>query len=156
VKTFDMASTPNGYINPRSDFSLTVSRLSKLQRWMIARAQENRMGSEPLNADLLTCEVLAGFYLFDLQPSSKSNHWNTRPRQWLTWYGAKFKRDAIGHARYNAACAAVSRAARRLIERGLMEYSNQGFNLTESGAALLLEPGKVAPQHPYTQSEGIA
>lgn len=101
-------SDVNGYIAAENDGDITVLGLSRLQRWMLVHARENRLGREKV--DLLYGEVLAHFYGF-CRPEDVPSRGKFRRKF--------FKSEIIGRDRYNAACAAVSRAARRLDRRGL-------------------------------------
>ena len=89
-------------------------KLSKLQRFMLEKARENhidadRAPDQPDGADLYTSEVLAGFYGFKPRAISGSRH----PR------GA-VQRTIANASQIRTAEAAISRAARRLEERGLI------------------------------------
>ncbi len=97
----------NGYVAPGSSGNLTV-RLSKLQRWMLVRAHQNRLAGE--KTDLFYGEVLAHYYQFCLPEDVRTRN---------VFMGKFFDPELIGRSRYNAACAAVSRAAVRLDRRGL-------------------------------------
>jgi hypothetical protein len=118
---------------------LTVSKLSRLQRWMLAQAYHNRTAEGQAGrkggADLYHGEVLAGFYGFRYQHPRNPEMDN---RRFLAG-GPHFRPKVIGRARYNAANAAVSRAARRLWARGLADWMQAtishwaGINLTEAG-----------------------
>lgn len=101
-------SDANGYIAAETNGDITVLGLSRLQRWMLVYARENRLASE--ETDLLYGEVLAHFYGF-CRPEDVPSRCKFRRKF--------FKPEIIGRDRYNAANAAVSRAARRLDRRGL-------------------------------------
>jgi hypothetical protein len=84
--------------------------------------------------DLYTYEVLSTHFGFPLRPGvifvdRESNNWN-------------FDRNRIDKKRYSSACASVSRAFRRLKERGLAQrvqpknYNWSGIKLTEAGLEL--------------------
>lgn len=129
------------------------SRLSILQKWMLARAMDNRRtegrDANSNGADLYNREVLGGFYEF---PYSMYPNFQGSPQQFLRGKGGVaslglgyqiFDPDRIGRGRYNAAQAAVSRAAKRLQARGFVECVAgsishwAGIVLTESGIAAI-------------------
>jgi hypothetical protein len=70
----------------------------------------------PGKTDLYYGEVLAGFYGFGYE-HPKNPEMDTR---FFLGAGQRFEPDVVGRARYNAACAAVSRAVTRLEHRGLV------------------------------------
>lgn len=87
--------------------------------------------------DLYTYEVLTAHFGFSIRPGvifvdRESNNWN-------------FNRRKIGKRKYSSACASVSRAFRRLEERGLAQriqpnnYNWSGIKLTEAGLELAKE-----------------
>lgn len=101
------------------------------------RTAEKRAGSTQ-GADLFYKEVLAGFYGFGYSHFRDPVEDSLRRR-----VGRKrFDPDSIGRPRYNAACAAISRAVLRLARRGLVtpvfgEVSHwAGMDLTSSGEVL--------------------
>lgn len=126
------------------------SRLSILQKWMLERALENRRAegrdANSNGADLYYREVLGGFYEF---PFSVYRSFQGSPQEFLRGKGEPallpgdqvFDPGRIGRGRYDAAQAAVSRAALRLQSRGLVECKKgaishwAGINLTESRIA---------------------
>src|SRR5579863_1637444 len=113
VNTPLSTNASNGYIRDRSVLDITVSGLSRLQRWMLERAAMNRAAEQrndpSRGADLYYAEVLAGFYGFQSHYSIRGNPGSHH-----------FRPHEIGRGKYNAACAAISRAAKRLAERGLV------------------------------------
>jgi hypothetical protein len=112
---------------------MDLAKLSRLQRWILYAAYDNRSGPAPASQpDLYYHEILAGYFRFPVR-----------------WYGGEplhshpgshhFDREEIGRARYDAAQASVSRAVRRLETRGLAErYAGAvsrwtGVRLTDAG-----------------------
>jgi hypothetical protein len=123
--------------------NFTGSGLPRLQRWFLTQALKNRMAEgrnhdDSRGADLYYGEVLAGFYEF---PYEHPKNPEMDMRQFLRGHQV-FKPDLIGRARYSSACAAVSRAVRRLQSRGLAVVLRgriahwAGINLTAQGQAL--------------------
>jgi hypothetical protein len=136
----------NGYIEGSSSLNLTggyiecingvnLTGLSTLQRWMLTEAAKNqdreRLGPNLLKrgtktavgADLYYSEVLAGFYKFPYtQVAVQDCTGKVYATDSLRCHQGtqRFKPEEIGRARYNAACAAISRAASRLERRGLV------------------------------------
>lgn len=99
---------------------MDLAKLSRLQRWILYAAYENRASvmcepsGAPSEVDLYYAEVLAGYFGFPW------SHWAGRGLREA--HGAHiFDREAIGQERYNAAQASLSRAVRRLEARGLVE-----------------------------------
>jgi hypothetical protein len=110
-----------------------LAKLSRLQRWILSAAYENR-SSDPdaAQVDLYYHEIFAGYFGFPMR-----------------WYGSeslhskpgshRFDREQVGRERYGAAHASVSRAVRRLEARGLVErYAGTvirwaGLRLTDAG-----------------------
>jgi hypothetical protein len=109
----------NGYVKDEPTENLTVAGLSKLQRWILDHAYQNRLAEhrdeKSKGADLYYGEVLAGFYGFAYE-HPRNPEMDTRD----VFYGHVFQPDVIGRSRYNAAQAAVSRAMTRLEQRGLV------------------------------------
>jgi hypothetical protein len=128
--------------------NLTDSKLSKLQRWMVARAYRNRIaekrGGTGQGADLFYKEVLASFYDFEYE------HFNPEYDDLRRSFGHKrFDPEVIGRSRYNAASAAISRAVARLAKRGLVTQVCgavshwAGIELTELGVVLAERVARV-------------
>ncbi len=109
-------------------------RLSKLQKFMLDKARENRANEgrtcdQHGGADLYTWEVLAGFYGFETR-QPKDGH---RPLH------GNVRRTSHNAAHIRCAEAAISRAARRLEERGLIvrcggTSKSAGVRLTSAAA----------------------
>jgi hypothetical protein len=113
---------------------MDLAKLSRLQRWILYAAWENRLDGDDGNADLYYHEILAGYFGFPMR-----------------WYGDqprhshpgshRFDREEIGRARYDTAQASASRAVRRLTDRGLAERYVGAFSrwsalrLTDAGFA---------------------
>ncbi len=120
------AKNGNGYIVATNTLNLTVSRLSKLQRWILEHAHQNRLAEHrdggSRGADLYYAEVLAGFYGFaPVLPVNPDMGTTVRTCCHLCGPGSKrFDPDIIGRARYSAACASLSRAVTRLEYRKLV------------------------------------
>lgn len=112
---------------------MTVSKLSRLQRFILERACKNRItesrGPDSKGADLYYSEVLAGFFGFP------THHADLRK----SIGGHKFDIGKIGPRKYNAAQAAISRTMLRLMTRGLVVGMRgacsrwSGCNLTIAG-----------------------
>jgi uncharacterized protein YfaT (DUF1175 family) len=98
---------------------MDLARLSRLQRYILDaawenRATESRQADDPSQADLYYHEVLTGYFSFPVR-----------------WYAGRplrsdpgshhFDRAAIGPARYDAAQASLSHAVLCLEARGLVE-----------------------------------
>lgn len=109
--------------------------LSDLQRTALRLALQNRDGEGRTErtrggADVYFQEILAAHYGWELKRFAGKLR---------SPGGQKFSKAGIGHREYNAATTAVSRAAARLEQRGLVErmvgaISNwAGFNLTPAG-----------------------
>jgi hypothetical protein len=111
----------NGYIGGNFATNLTVSGLSKLQRWLLDHAQQNRLAerrdAKSKGADLYFGEVLHGYYGF---PYEFRGDVERNPRRDLQGGSQMFNPTVIGRSRYNAANAALSRACTRLEQRGLV------------------------------------
>lgn len=118
--------------------------LSDLQKRMLVMALENHQPERTSSADLLHKEVLAEVYRLPVYKWSSEQ--NTPDREYIRKNLASqiFLTDGLHpefKRRYNAACAAISRAAARLQERGLVECTSgyarwAGINLTTEGAQL--------------------
>lgn len=115
-----IGDSENGYVDGKLVHNLTVWRLSKLQRWILDHARKNRLAEHrdatSKGADLYYGEVLAGFYGFACD-HPKNREIETR---FFLGAGQRFEPEVIGRRKYNAACAAVSRAVARLERRGLV------------------------------------
>ncbi len=95
-------------------------------------------------ADLYSYEVLADFFGFSEMPRVQCNGEPCKlrnPEGKRTAGDKHFNVEKIGKARYNAAQAAVSRAFKRLAERGLLFHGYAGVHLTKSG---FIEADKLA------------
>jgi hypothetical protein len=102
-----------------------TAKLSKLQRSILTLAYERRDRDRPLYYAEILAEVFdfpVSYYADSLAENPGSQH---------------FSRERIGAGRYDAAQASLSRAVRRLADRGLVEivvaaYSRwTGLSLTE-------------------------
>jgi len=144
----------DGYMDGIFFHNLTDSKLSQLQRWMLARAYQNRTEERRADtgqgADLFYKEVLAGFYGFEYKRSRNPQDYSLRSGR----LGRKrFEPELIGRPRYNAACAAVARAVARLAKRGLVTHvwgavsHWAGIELTESGVLLAERAVRVQEDH---------
>jgi len=109
-----------------------------LERAHKNRLVENRTDGTGSGADLYYKEVLADFYGFPHAGDVRED------------LGHKaFDPDSLSRARYNAACAATSRATTRLATRGLVELVQgrcshwSGVNLTNEGVAVVARIGKL-------------
>lgn len=107
--------------------SASLARLSRLQREILALAMQARHGipgdrirREPHGwdeVDVFPAEILVHCFEFPLRRGRRLAD--------LRLYQQAFDRSMVGHARYNAAMASMSRAVRRLEERGLViRYTN--------------------------------
>lgn len=124
---------PKGYDCAEFSTVITVSKLSRLQRFILERAYKNRItesrGPDSKGADLYYSEVLAGFFGFP------THHADLRE----SIGGHKFDISKIGPRKYNAAQASISRTMLRLMRRGLVNWMNgvcsrwSGCNLTIAG-----------------------
>jgi hypothetical protein len=113
---------------------ITVSKLSKLQRFILAAALRNRTrevrSHDSNGADLYYAEIMVGHFGFEPTTDPRGDH------------GQHFDLAAIGKRRYAAASAAISRAALRLGTRGLVRCLKgtvsrwSGLSLTSEGSAL--------------------
>jgi len=95
-------------------------------------------------ADLYSYEVLADFFRFSDAPRIQCNGEPCRLRRPGGERSAgdqHFDVARIGKARHNAAQAAVSRAFKRLADRGLLFHGYAGVHLTKSG---FIEADKLA------------
>ena len=95
------------------------ARLSRLQRYILDAARENRaaevrQAGDPSQADLYYHEVLTGYFSFPV-------HWYAGRPLRSDPGSHYFDRQAIGGARYDAAQASLSRAVQCLEARGLVE-----------------------------------
>lgn len=120
---------------------MNLAKLSRLQRFILHTAYRNRLAEDGLTAkgkprvDLYYHEVLAGYFEFPVA------HYASNLREHPGSH--RFDREAIGQARYNAAQASLSRAARRLEDRGLINRYNAaaswwaGLRLTDSAITAL-------------------
>jgi hypothetical protein len=126
--------------------------LSELQRTILRLALRNRDGSgkEDPGIHVVHPEVLSEFYGFTVNP--------TKLPSWLRYTPVSprsrcrmFSPREIGDPRYNAAHVAVSRAFRRLADRGLlalMQYvhgQGGGGNLTEAGETVAKQLSANSP-----------
>lgn len=114
-----MIATQIGPSPPAGSVTRTT-RLSKLQKYMLERARENRANegrtSSHEEADLYTWEVLAEFYGFETRPAK------CRDRQ----PHVNIRRTSNNAAQIRCAEAAISRAVRRLEDRKLIvRYSGK-------------------------------
>ena len=120
---------------------MDLAKLSRLQRWILYAAFENRSGDpDAPKVDLYNHEILAGYFAFPMR-------WYDREPLHSNPGSHRFDRDQIGRARYDAAQASVSRAVRRMEARGLLKrYVGEvsrwaGLRLTDAGfeAATVLD-----------------
>jgi len=131
-----------------------MSGLSKLQKQILGLALRNRESKDGhensfCDLDVFTPEILEQVYRFPVE--ERSNFFGTRVSTRKDPTRQHFDLAVIGRARYNAAQAAVSRALRRLEERGLVERQAGayaawcGANLTPEGVrtAQRLRQGQV-------------
>jgi hypothetical protein len=93
---------------------VNLVKLSRLQRWILSAACENRSADPAADSDLYYHEILAGYFGFPMR-------WHADKPWHLSPGLHHFDREAIGHARYHAAQASIGRAVRRLEARGLVE-----------------------------------
>jgi hypothetical protein len=94
---------------------MDLAKLSRLQRWILYAAYDNRSGdSPPADLDLYYHEILAGYFGFPVR-------WNADKPLHSGTGAHHFDRQAIGRGRYHAAQASIGRAVRRLEARGLVE-----------------------------------
>lgn len=110
--------------------------LSPLQQTILRLAYQNRMADsgyqDEARADVFYCEIFESHYGWpSIWKNSRKAH------------GQKFTKAEVGERQYNAAHAAVSRAALRLEQRGLVTcvrgFSWAGVNLTEAGNRIAKE-----------------
>ncbi len=106
--------------------------LSPLQKTILQLAYENQ-GRQTPQTDVTYSEILVKYFGWELVDNSPS--WASMP-----WYQQSFSKNDIGQAEYGRAMASVSRAVKRLQERGLIEKTHSlraggwsGANLTEVG-----------------------
>ncbi|MFI1962414.1 hypothetical protein ACH46L_31760 [Streptomyces althioticus] len=116
--------------------------LSPLQRQILLIAEENRRARRRRGgrADVYTAEVYARVYGFEPMPGRDPRDPSTET----------FSHEQIGASAYNRAAASVSRALRRLEERGLLTREPRaGGRLTPAGqrqaAALIADDSPGAP-----------
>jgi len=122
--TPNLTEAAGGYVEPKNWVNLTgyggARPLSKLQTWILEHARVNRLAEhrdgESRGADLYYKEVLAGFYGF---PYDRYRNPECDPLR-KSLGSQRFHPDQIGRPKYNAACAAISRACSRLEQRGLV------------------------------------
>jgi hypothetical protein len=112
---------------------MDLAKLSRLQRWILYAAFENRLGDPGApEVDLYTHEILAGYFAFPMR-------WYDREPLHSKPGSHRFDREQIGRERYDAAQASISRTVRRLEARGLVErYVADvsrwaGLRLTDAG-----------------------
>ncbi len=115
--------------------------LSKLQHLILQLGYENRSQSDPTHpayaADVTHGMILYEYYGWPLMGSGAA-------RARSHYLGCKFDRQAIGSKAYSAGQAAVTRAIRRLEQRGLVTsvprgsrgHGFAGANLTDAGMKL--------------------
>lgn len=109
--------------------------LSPLQKHVLIMAQANRQQPDRFEFDLFAYEVLWELYNFKAHTHVKALRDQDGNRHIGGW---KFSKNAIGHQRYNAAHAAVSKAFYRLQERGFVVcyvgyVGWSGLKLTDEG-----------------------
>lgn len=122
----------------RSDQRVPVDPIwSAFAKRMMANIQARIASGEVVpfaHPDLYTYEVLSARFGFPIRPGvifvdRESNNWNFNTRK-------------IGKKKYASACASVSRAFKRLEERGLAQriqpknYNWSGIKLTQAGLEL--------------------
>jgi hypothetical protein len=140
--TPNLTDSSNGYVPDESVANITVSKLSKLQRWMLVRAFENHTVKIE-GPQLLYGEVLAYYYGF----CGPKDTWHRNQ-----FMGHVFSPELIGRSRYNAACAAVSRTAWRLHTRGLVRTMRAKYGhwasirLTDAGMAVAARLRAARPE----------
>lgn len=122
--------------------------LSELQRAILGMALANRQaegrdGKAHSGADVTHAEVLASVYGWtpDKSDLRYSDSYSVKEHAGKRRYGGhKFRKSVFCPGEYNAARASVSRAFKRLEERGLLDRVNgvfawwAGGNLTQPGA----------------------
>ncbi len=114
--------------------------LSDLQKKLLTMAYERRHQSDKCDIDLFTHEALSELYDFeDWKAEWYMQTWQHQEGRGLARGGHHFDVQSIGKNRYSAAHAAVSRAFKRLEQRGLVTryygaYSQwTGIKLTDGG-----------------------
>ena len=124
---------------------MDLGKLSRLQRWILYAAFDNRsVDPAAPKVDLYNHEILAGYFGFPMR-------WYDREPLHSHPGAHRFDREQIGRERYDAAQASVSRAVKRLEARGLVErYAGAasrwaGLRLTDAGfeAAPMLDQQRV-------------
>ena len=115
---------------------MNSGKLSNLQKQILVLALQNHIeeGHKVESTgclDLYNSQLLAEVYRFPARSQRRWKHYLgvTRHRR----DRLDFDVDEIGHARYNAAMEAVSRAMARLEEGGLALRFERGCSLTPSG-----------------------
>lgn len=122
----------NGYDDGEITTVITVSKLSRLQRFILTAADRNRTSEARADAskgaDLYYSEIMADWFGFE--PTND-------PRGQASQH---FDLSTIGKKRYSAASASISRAVLRLQARGLVTCLRgsiarwSGVSLTPQGA----------------------
>lgn len=118
-----------------------MAKLSKLQKTILALAAEAREQRHGNGVDVYYSQILAEAFGFP----HKCDRYPHVPCRWVG--GQHFSRTEIGERRYDAAAASVSRAVRRLEQRGLVTVY-VGRSCRWSGVALTDEAVKTEEKFP--------
>jgi hypothetical protein len=128
----------NGYDGGNFTHIVTVSKLSQLQRHILKLAFDNRQregrDDKASGADLYYVEVMVAHFGF-----KATVYTDIRKHQG----NQQFHPKEIGAAKYAAAAASISRAVRRLRDRGLVTWLF-GVNSRWSGVSLTPEGIRAA------------
>jgi len=113
--------------------------------------------------DLLRAEVMMHFYHFTPAPSQQRRGRGARAVHLRSWNGWQYRGNIysvaeIGRSNYDAAKTSISRAVRRLQQRGLIGSDClRGINLTEAGweEAYRYTYGQLATSIPLAETEAV-